>query len=917
MRRLISLAGSALALASLSGGEGLAAPATGGGEGNSWQANDDDALLFDVRLSQYRLGDGVRGYQTPEGVCVDLADMIMALDVPIRLDKKLRRATGWAFAENRTFVLDRELSKAQIMNKSESLRPGDVYDTPEGWCVSASRLSGWFGVQLKPDVSNALLIIKADTRLPVELAMERKARAAKIRPVAQFDLKTLPNSSAPYRGIKVPSFDAVVSFGGLKQANGQKRLDVSYELFAAGEIGPVGYEARLGSNRQGVPNSLRVKAYRNDADGGLLGPLKATQVAAGDVSGFATALVARSGAGRGAIITNRPIDRPDSFARTDFRGELPLGWDAELYRNDQLMAFAVDRSDGRFEFLDVPLLYGQNRFEVVLYGPQGQIRREEQQVPVGQDSIPPRSTYYWAGFNQDGRDLVGLGRGPPIGTGLWRGTVGVERGLNTKTSIMLALHSLGLKDVGQGNGGQSKVGRRNFAEAAVRRAIGPTLVEVGASSDFRGGFAAQFQMLGQFGNSYLSLESGRAWNDYRSDRFDQSVRGLHAISVDHSVRLGRLTLPTRIEARLTERRQGETSLNLSGRVSTSFGRYYVTGELDWQRNRRPIGPDPPDQLDSRFLINGRFGRVRVRGETRFRLSGGPRFEGANVTAEWSGKGDVDRVANWRAELGYDRGQRRGRGAIGYVRRFNKVALTAQLEGATDGSVAAGLNLAFSFGPDPRSGKGWRVTSDRLAAGGQVLARVYRDVNGDGKRQADEPLEKDIQLAAGTVPVRHLTDANGEVLIDELPVFTAQLIGIDAGSLPDPLIQPAGPGVVVTPRPGVSAVVELALTGAGEVDGTLVRDGGAGIEGVDLELFDGTGRVVSRTRSDFDGFFLFEKVPYGAYSVRVAKASAAAIRVDVALPGQIEIDDKSPTSRLGSVVVRASGVRSAEKSPQGP
>jgi hypothetical protein len=905
MRRLFSLAGTALALATVSGGEGFAAPATSGGEGNSWQASDDDALLFDVRLSQYRLGDGVRGYQTPQGVCVDLADMIMALDVPIRLDKKLRRATGWAFNESRTFVLDREASKVQIMNKPDALRSGDVYDTPEGWCVSAARLSSWLGVQLKPDVSNALLIIKADTRLPVEMAMERKARAAKIRPVAQFDLKNLPNSSAPYRGIKVPSFDAVVSLGGLKQSNGQKRLDVSYDLFAAGEIGPVGYEARLGSDRRGVPNSLRVKAYRNDPEGGLLGPLKATQVAAGDVSGFATTLVAKSTSGRGAMVTNRPIERPDSFASTDFRGELPLGWDAELYRNDQLMAVAVDRSDGRYEFLDVPLLYGQNRFEVVLYGPQGQIRREEKQVPVGQDSIPPRTAYYWAGFNQDGRDLVGLGRGPPIGTGRWRGTVGVERGLNTKTSVMLAMHSLGLKEVG----------RRNFAEAAIRRAIGPTLVEVGASSDFRGGFAAQFQMLGQFGDSYVSLASEKAWNDYRSDRFDRSIRGQHAVSLDHSVKLGRLTVPTHIEARLTERSQGETSLNLSGRMSTTFGRYYITGELDWQRNRRPIGPDPPDQLDSRFLINGRFGRVRVRGETRFRLSGGPRFEGANVTAEWSGKGDVDRIATWRAELGYDRGLKRGRGAIGYVRHFDKVAVTAQIEGATDGAVAAGLNLAFSFGPDPRKGKGWRVTSDRLAAQGQVLARVYRDVNSDGIRQADEPWEKDIQLAAGTAPVRNLTDANGEVLIDELPVFSAQLIGIDAGSLPDPFVQPAGPGVVVTPRPGVSATVELALKGAGEVEGTLVRESGTGIEGVDLELFDGTGRVVSRTRTDFDGFFLFEKVPYGKYSIRVSKASADAVRIETMLSGRVEIDGSQPMGRLGAVAVRPAAVRTAQG--QGP
>lgn len=53
---------------------------------------------------------------------------------------------------------------------------------------------------------------------------------------------------------------------------------------------------------------------------------------------------------------------------------------------------------------DVPLLYGQNRFEIVLYGPQGQIRRETRNVPVGLDSIPPRKSFgqataaRWTGF---------------------------------------------------------------------------------------------------------------------------------------------------------------------------------------------------------------------------------------------------------------------------------------------------------------------------------------------------------------------------------------------------------------------------------------------------------------------------------------------------------------------------------------
>src|SRR3546814_2986745 len=99
-------------------------------------------------------------------------------------------------------------------------------------------------------------------------------------------------------------------------------------------------------------------------------------------------------------ISDWSSDVCSSDLKTDFRGDLPAGWDAELYRNGQLLAFTSPNSDGRYEFIDVPLQYGANRFEIILYGPQRQVRREIKQVQVGMDSIPPQQTWYWAGVAQ-------------------------------------------------------------------------------------------------------------------------------------------------------------------------------------------------------------------------------------------------------------------------------------------------------------------------------------------------------------------------------------------------------------------------------------------------------------------------------------------------------------------------------------
>jgi hypothetical protein len=860
-----------------------------------WAANPDDALLFDVRLGQYRLGDGVRGYQIPGGTCVDLADVIMALDIPVRLDKKLRRATGWAFEERHTLLIDREAGTVQIMNASSRLGENDISDTPEGWCVVTAKLASWLGIGLQADQGNALLIVKSATKLPVEAQMARRARAAKVQNLAAFDLKSLPHSETPFRGVRMPSVDAVVSLGGLRdRARGTSQVARSYELYAAGEVGPIAYNARLSSNRKGVPESLRVQAYRTDPEARLLGPLKATTAAAGDVSGFSTPIVAQSSAGRGAMVTNRPVERRDSFDRTDFRGELPNGWDAELYRNGQLLMFANDRADGRYEFLDVPLLYGQNRFEIILYGPQGQIRRESRNVPVGLDSIPPRKTYYWAGVYEDGHDLIGLGGGGRYGPTGWRGTFGVERGLNARTSVAALVHSLVLDDGF----------RRNYAELAVRRAVGPTLVELSGSQTSGGASALRAQMLGEFWNSYFSVETIKAWNDFRSDRILRDVTGLHTVSLDHSFKLGRTFLPVHLESRYTTRSTGADSLDAAARVSTSIGRMSLTGELSWRDERRKYGPEPPGIMEASLLANARIGNVRLRGETRYRLRPDSRLDSATLVAEWSaGRGDEHHRGDWRAEIGYDQPLRRARIGMGYIRRFEKLALTMSVEAGSDGSLAGGLNLAFSLGPDPTGRGGIRMTSDRLATQGQAVARVYRDLNGDGVHQTDEPLEKDVQLAAGRVPVERLTGKNGQVVIDSLEPYQPVLIGIDASSLPDPLVQPATPGIVVTPRPGVAVAIELPLVSAGDVDGTLVHAGGGSFEGVELELVSVEGRVVAKTRSDFDGFFVFEGVPYGRYVVRIAQSSAGAARVSQTLGSAAIVSGATPSVHLGTVAAQ--------------
>src|SRR3954469_21376480 len=103
-----AVASIAAALALLGAGQAAA-------QSIKYAPSEEDAVLLQLQVKKYHLSNELRGYQTPDGVCVDLADVIQSLDLPIRLDKKSRRATGWIFAEDQTFRLDRDSNTVQIV----------------------------------------------------------------------------------------------------------------------------------------------------------------------------------------------------------------------------------------------------------------------------------------------------------------------------------------------------------------------------------------------------------------------------------------------------------------------------------------------------------------------------------------------------------------------------------------------------------------------------------------------------------------------------------------------------------------------------------------------------------------------------------------------------------------------------------
>lgn len=850
-----------------------------------WEPNDDDALLLELRSGQYRLGEPLRGYQTPTGVCVDFADLLQALDLPVRLDKKSRRATGWVFAEDQRLVIDRDANTVQNMNGSRAIDASAIRDTPEGWCIGLSALTQWLGVTFKPDLGNLAVIIESDRKLPFLEAIERKSRAARLqRPnERKFDLATLPHADSPYQTWRAPAVDIQVQAGWSSSSG----ATAQYEGLASGEILSMSYTARVAARDSPVPDSLRLRLYRNDPAGNLLGPLHATQFAVGDVETPTSALAAQSAYGRGAFISNRPLNLPSRFGRTTLRGQLPAGWDAELYRNGVLRAYQADRGDGRYEFPDVDLQFGENDFEVVLYGPQGQIRRERTSQNVGIENLPAGKTWYWAGILDEGRDLVDLGTLPVAAGQGWRWGSGVERGLDDRTTAGLGYYSMARSG-----------SRRHYLEATVRRSVGPMLIELSGAQQFGAGRALRAEALGRLKG--VNFDAHVLWVDgsFDSDLVSVEQRREFGARMSGSVRLGSWRLPVELGARQTLSRRGVRVTELLTRSSGHIGRASLTVEFLHRQVTGPASLIAAEEQGNKltFIGNSTVGPVRVRGQAAFGLDGThPGFQRTQIVAD----APIGPRSTLRAGFDYDRIGDRQEYSLGYVHQFTRFALRGEGRFDNRGNVGITLTAAFSLGPDPVDG-GWRMSRARLAETGQAAIEVYRDENGDGYRQPDEPSVEGVAIEAGFRHSDKPTNGSGRAVIDGLSPYVPVLVSIDTGSLPDPLLQPKGRGVVVVPRPGVAAKVSLPLAPTGEIEAVLLGPDGEPRGGLSVELVDGNDVVVLRSQSDFDGYLLFDAVPYGTYHLRLSEQAARSLGVRPIFHSSVRIDRQQPSQRLGKL-----------------
>lgn len=872
----------------------------------------NDELILELRLRNGAIADTLVAYGTRAGVYLPLGALARTLDLAISVDPDGQRADGWFLSEDRTLTIDLASATLSVRGQAVPIAPDRIVAFHGEMYVRDDYLSAFLPLTLSTDLRDQAVSIFPKEPFPFEQRLAREEKRARLANDANTarDTIDLPHEETPWRALDFPMADVELralsdtGFGPRSEADVRLTSDFAYmtgQLFASG------------STRQGLV-SARYELGRRDPAGGLLGPLDATQFALGDVATTALPLGLRGTSGRGLFVTNSPLQQASIFEKIDLRGELPDGYEVELYRNNVLVGSTRQAVNGRFEFVQVPVEFGLNVMRLAFYGPQGQRRDEVRMVTVADGRVPAGKLVYNLALAEKDRSLFGVYGPNYLRTrefGKLRATAQLAYGLSSGITVSLngARFGTGLAEPDEqdtrwqyGAGLRSGIGKISLrADAALQTA---------AVSGRASGKAIELGIGTKLFGAAATLEHA----EYRGGFVDElrtyageALRSASEFSLTGTVTFGGngggVSFPYAGRARRLRFADGREQRTASLRTSARLASVLVAAALEYQDYRSP-GFANIQRLTGTVDLGRSLGE---RTQTRLGLG----YEVLPGLKPVSAYLELDHALDPRTLLkgSLARSFNAGQTSLGLsaIRRFHRftLGLDSTLT-VPKRQYSVGLRVGFSFGHNPLTERTF-VDHPGLAGSGALALRAFRDFDGDGHYGPGDVVLPEVAFGSGAGKVQ--TDSNGIALIGDLPDGDRTQVVVDPDSLGDIALAPRDPGIAFLPRPGRIHVAEFPVVEVTEIYGTVSfhRDDNNDdrpMSGIRLELIDGHGKVIGYARTGGDGAYFFEQVPPGEYRIRLESEQASRFGLTIREDAVVSVTQGKTTPAIAIAVTKS-------------
>lgn len=812
-----------------------------------------EELIVTVRIGKYKFSEilitkSSKGYQT------ELDALFEVLEFPIEQEGNGYAYRGWYLKDTNLFSLsDSENSNEFIieLNDKTFRLNQENYSIMDGLLqVEIEEVGKWFDIDFSVDETNQSLLISADYEFPFEVRLARESREIRDR--------TSPYPVMPYRRSSVEILSGQALDIQINSNHSENINSTGYSVLGSRDVALLETRFFVAGNDQNGLTDARFTAGRSSQAKGLLGPLNASRFQFGDVTPVRLGSRSISAQSRGLFITNGSLNTIKDIEVTSFSGPVLQGWDVELYRNGVLIDQKLNVVNGRYEFDDVPLNYGQNSFEIIQYGPQGQVVSNTYEKLIDSTTNLDQDWTYDLSLVDLGETLFSqstIAEPEYTGyalTGEYSKGLSRDLGIRFGHSTIFGDDSLNILSVG-GN----------------YRATDRILLGFDLSGDTDEEFRFDLNARTAIGRHAVRL-AYQAYQQKPDETLDNTLS--HRLSLlnngpivsSKNFRASYQNLLTASDNGLgtnvyeAKNSIGMNFLGLSANHSLSYikeesdntSNDTLTGTLALQRNIGPVF----SRLQASYDATDSFEATNYSGQFSMNIGESMRTK---LTLDHSVLTDIQ-----RATLDFDWSKR----------QFN---LATRVSYDSNENWFASLFARFSIGAVPTALDTFN-TNRSLANSGSFVIRIFEDQNANLEYDPGEPLLEGVKVDSVQSRSNAVSDINGLATLTSLQDQKTTDIIIKQDTLPDPFMIPAIAGISITPRAGFIDSIDYPILHGSEVDGslTIMTAEEEEIVGkyIELELLNSYGRVVKKTKTEFDGYFLFTAIKPGKYSLRVAQES---------------------------------------------
>ena len=840
-------------------------------------------LILQVRRRGAVIAPIIVGLQKGDTNYVPLLEVGRAMQFIFEGDAIGGTASGYFINPQNSFSLNAREGIFTVRGESFAIPQGGVLltQTEKGIAdifVTLDVLNTLWPLDAVLNFSDLALDITSRTKFASDLERERKKRQEKLEQKEKeqdtvdpaYDY--VPND---YNLVGRHTFNLTDSIGW----SGQDSRFFNNFIFAGrGDLlgATADYSANITNDSDDAVNveNVRFRMTREDHGTGAL-PLGLKLIQTGDISARSGPLVEKMLSGRGIYISSDTSgSRNQSFDEITVEGTGTPGWEVEVYRGNELIDYGVIDETGRYAFDSVPLSFGKNEIRTVLYGPHGEVEERSSEYQIKNSMLRPGEVTFDAGAMDYRQPVIETQDDGGLGVAVegLATTAKARLGINHWLTAFTSLTRLPVRVPNPNPGFGPNKGPSAFVVDKTYATVGGDLAVLGGIGQAEvyhdvtdGGNALDVRFARNFagirttlrGAYYNDFESREAGFGTRAKTFEGEVRANKAFDT----KFGQLGLS--VSSLYKKFKNDSSTLQLGSQQYASFGNRRITNIINsYLTDGNHTTTDGEISIDMPVAP-----RTNLRAALEYDVYPKLELDLARMDLRYDGR------EGFTAGLNVSQGIRdstQTRVGVNTSYDFGSFIGGADAGWSRDGDVDFMLRASTVLGPNGENNE-YNFTSGTKATYGTGLkVRLFHDIDGNGTfTPGDEPVSNTKILISGRRSLR--SDAEGYIDVPNAGPPGLITITLDSESADDPFLVTRRDGHQTVLRAGTKPYVEMPLILSGGIDGTAYAPDGTRLAGVTIQLVDQGGRIVAKTTTSFDGFYSFERVRPGTYTVQVDPA----------------------------------------------